>query len=211
MRLGASTPSRVRIPEPPPQPARSSFPGSSPDRRGSTAVAVQVFEDAGRSSALGVVTGSLCARHPERTDSSAPRARPGVQQSTCADRSVNTPCAHRGSVHRYRRFRQMTSSGRWPNGRSLIHDSHGQAPYRASSRLARERTGRRRGDPGGVTVLRASEGTSVTRYYMAGASSFRYASQPAASSTRGPKAHNREVLILLLGEHPGIFTTLAPV
>jgi NAD(P)-dependent dehydrogenase (short-subunit alcohol dehydrogenase family) len=44
-----------------------------------------------------------------------------------------------------------------------------------------------------------------------GASFSRYASQPAASSTRGPKAHNREVLILLLGKHPGIFTTLAPV
>jgi len=38
-----------------------------------------------------------------------------------------------------------------------------------------------------------------------------YASQPAASGTRRPKAHNREVLILQLGEHPGIFTALARV
>jgi hypothetical protein len=40
---------------------------------------------------------------------------------------------------------------------------------------------------------------------------FGYASQPAASSTRGLEAHNREVLILLLGEQPEIFTTLAHV
>lgn len=40
---------------------------------------------------------------------------------------------------------------------------------------------------------------------------FGYTSQPAASSTRGPEAHNREVLILLLGEHPEICTTLAQV
>jgi hypothetical protein len=35
-----------------------------------------------------------------------------------------------------------------------------------------------------------------------------YMSQPSASSTRGSKAHNCEVLIFLLGEHPGVFTML---
>jgi hypothetical protein len=44
-----------------------------------------------------------------------------------------------------------------------------------------------------------------------GDSSSRYASQPAASSTRGSKAQNHEVEILLLGEHPAIFTPLAHV
>jgi hypothetical protein len=38
-----------------------------------------------------------------------------------------------------------------------------------------------------------------------------YPSQPASSSTGRPKAHNREVLILWLGKHPGIFTALARV
>jgi hypothetical protein len=38
-----------------------------------------------------------------------------------------------------------------------------------------------------------------------------YPSQPASSSTGRPKAYNREMLILWLGKHPGIFTTLAHV
>jgi hypothetical protein len=35
-----------------------------------------------------------------------------------------------------------------------------------------------------------------------------YMSQPSASSTRGSKAHNCEVLIFLPGEHLGVFTML---
>jgi hypothetical protein len=42
-------------------------------------------------------------------------------------------------------------------------------------------------------------------------SSSKYASQPAASSMGGPKAQNHEVEVLLLGEHPAIFTPLAHV
>jgi hypothetical protein len=75
----------------------------------------------------------------------------------------------------------------------------------AGSGAARQRRDRRTG-PDNETVtpsgLRALDGT------QAGTSSSRYVCQPAASSMRRSKAHNCEVLILLLGEHPGVFTTL---
>ena len=38
-----------------------------------------------------------------------------------------------------------------------------------------------------------------------------YVSQPPARSTRGSKAQNCEMLILLPGEYLGVFTTLPPV
>ena len=37
---------------------------------------------------------------------------------------------------------------------------------------------------------------------------FDYASQPTARGARRPEAYNREMLILGVGEHPGIFTPL---
>jgi hypothetical protein len=49
------------------------------------------------------------------------------------------------------------------------------------------------------------------RRSVSGTSFSCYARQPAASSTLGSKAHHREVLILWLGEHLGVFTTLPPV
>jgi hypothetical protein len=75
----------------------------------------------------------------------------------------------------------------------------------AGSGAACQRRDRRTG-PDNETVTPQAYGRSAER--KRGTSSSRYVCQPAASSTRRSKAHNCEVLILLLGEHPGVFMTL---
>jgi hypothetical protein len=66
-------------------------------------------------------TSEIARAERDAACSSRGRSRPVSRHRGCtrADRSVNTRCEHRGSAHRYRRLRQISSRRRCPNGRSF--------------------------------------------------------------------------------------------